>query len=281
MKKIILSIVFTAGLGIFLYPIVSDYFSTTAHQTVIEEYHESISKADKQRIEKEKEKIREHNAQLASSGLNFVDPFDETGSEHSSGNSSYYDALNLGPSLGIVKIPSLDIELPIYHGTTEEVLSQGAGHLENSSLPSSDLGIHSVITAHRGLPSARMFRDLDDMKKGDLFFVEVLDEVLAYKVETIEVVLPHETTWIMMDETKNKVTLLTCDPYMINTHRMLVTGYQVPYEKEVEASYQQSIDEKSGSPMIFIVLGVLIILLGLCFSIWKRKKDKKKDGDLE
>ncbi|MFK4998275.1 class C sortase [Bacillus sp. N9] len=167
--------------------------------------------------------------------MNFVDPF-ALDRPNEQSTTSYYDALNVGSTIGSVIIPEIKVEIPIYHGTSDDVLSKGAGHLENSSLPSSKLGTHSVITAHRGLPSSKLFRDLDKLTIGDQFYVRVLDETLAYEVESINIVLPHETDWLIMEEDQNKMTLLTCDPYMINSHRMLVTGHQVPYvPNQIEA----------------------------------------------
>lgn len=163
MKKIYLPLIFIIGLIIFLYPIVSNIVMTTIHQKAINNYHKIVSQSSKETIEEEKEKITEYNEELSSSDLNYVDPFTESNKENETNNTgmrSYYDVLNLGPSIGIIRIPKINVELPIYHGSTENVLSRGAGHLENSSLPTSKLGSHTVITAHRGLPSATMFRNL-------------------------------------------------------------------------------------------------------------------------
>lgn len=273
MKKIVLTIIFIVGLGIFLYPIVSDMVSTTAHQTIIKESRKTISEMNESEIKHEKEKVMKHNEDLAASDLNFVDPFAEDEKNHSAGNSSYYDALGLGDTIGTVHIPKIDVELPIYHGTSESVLSQGAGHLENSSLPTSDLGTHSVITAHRGLPSATLFRDLDELKIGDQFFVEVLDEIIAYEVEEIDIVLPTETSWLNMEGKQNKVTLLTCDPYMINTHRMIVTGSKVPYKEDIAKN-----SSKKDQPLSYIV-GLIFVLLLAASILFFIMRNNKKRGD--
>src|SRR5699024_2790663 len=182
------------------------------------------------------------------------------------GTKSYYNALNIGPAIGSVEIPTLNVELPIYHGTSDDVLSQGVGHLENSSLPSTELGTHSVITAHRGLPSSKLFRDLDKMKIGDTFFVQVLDETIAYEVESIDIVLPSETEWLTMEEDENKMTLLTCDPYMINTHRMLVTGHQIPYNPEVKPKKTKDYSD------YYLLAGVLLVLIILIIYLTRKKR---------
>lgn len=272
MKKFIFPLIFIVGFCIFMYPIVSNMLSTTAHQKTIKTYHESVKDLSKDEIEKEKEKVEKHNKELASSDLNYVDPFSEEESEpdeDDTGTRSYYDALNIGPSIGIVRIPKINVELPIYHGSSEKVLSQGAGHLENSSLPSNKLGTHTVITAHRGLPTATMFRDLDKLEVGDLFFIVVLDEVLAYKVESTQIVDPSETNWLAIDKDKNQATLLTCHPYMINSHRLLVNGIQVPYEPEKDK-------EIKNYTYLYVIGAVGIVVLIVLASIFLRKKRKKK-----
>lgn len=275
MKKIIFVIIFLVGLGVFSYPFISNMFATTAHQSSIKEYHEIVESLDEEELKKEKEKIEKHNEELASSDLNFVDPFSENKADaESTGATSYYDALNLGPAIASVRIPKIDVELPVYHGTSEDVLSRGAGHLENSSLPTQKLGTHSVITAHRGLPSAKLFRNLDKLEIGDHFYVEVLDEIIAYEVESIDIVLPTETDWLTMDEGENKMTLLTCDPYMINTHRMLVTGHQIPYEPD---EVEEVSDQEDYTPY-YIAGAIAAFVLLLLFILIRRKKKDKKGG---
>ena len=269
MKKGLFMILFIIGLSIFLYPIVSNLFATTAHQSIIKDYNETIEKTDKARLNQEKEKVDQHNKELASSNMDYVDPFSEDNLKEESGAVSYYDALNLGPIIASVEIPIINVNLPIYHGSSEGVLSKGAGHMENSSLPSGEPGTHSVITAHRGIPTSKMFRDLNDIKIGDQFYIHVLDEILAYEVDTINTVLPSETDWLKMEENVNQMTLLTCDPYMINTHRLLVTGHRIPYIA----------DESENEPdrrLMYIAMAALLILLLMALVILYFKKYKGK-----
>ncbi|KGX84079.1 class C sortase, partial [Pontibacillus litoralis] len=163
MKKALVIAIFVIGLGIFSYPIISNLLATKVHYSVINDYNETVEKMNEEAIKEEKEKANKHNEELKDSEMVFVDPYagtNDASNEHS-GNKSYYDAMNIQDStIGSIEIPKIDVELPVYHGTNEKVLSQGAGHLENSSLPTGEKGTHSVITAHRGLPSAKMFRDL-------------------------------------------------------------------------------------------------------------------------
>lgn len=272
MRKYLFIITFVVGLGIFLYPTISNIFATTAHQTTIKSYEETIEQMDAHAMKEEKKRIENHNDELAESDLNFVDPFSDNKEEEESGNKSYYDALNIAPAIGSVEIPKLNVELPIYHGTSDDVLSRGAGHLENSSLPSSKSGTHSVVTAHRGLPSSKLFRDLDELTIGDQFYVQVLDETIAYEIDSVDIVLPSETEWLTMNEDENKMTLLTCDPYMVNTHRMLVTGHQVPYDPDSIEEIVQNNDH-----ILYFIVGLLLVLLLIIFLL---RRNKQKKGEV-
>ncbi len=274
MKKGIIIIVFLIGLGVFSYPIISNMFATKEHHTMIGDYHETVLKMESEQLQREKQKANEHNEQLAKSEVDYVDPFsDETTDKHLQGTKSYYDVLQINPAIGSISIPKINVDLPIYHGTGERALSQGVGHLENSSLPSSESGIHSVLTAHRGLPSSKLFRHLDDIDIGDKFFVQVLDETLTYEVHDVQIVLPHETDWLKFDDGDNVVTLLTCEPYMINSHRLLVTGHLVPDEKKEGEQFDRSGRANRINWVLISLLGSfgLLILIGI-LRYQKRKK---------
>ncbi len=265
--------VFTIGLGLFLYPIISNLLSTKEHHTIVGEYNEIIKKMEVEQLEKEKRKVDIHNERLVKSEVDYVDPFSRNeSSEGSPGNRSYYDALNIGPAIGSILIPKINVELPIYHGTNEKVLSRGVGHLENSSLPSGKLGTHTVLTAHRGLPSAKMFRNLDELTIGDQFYVQVLNETLLYEVHDINIVLPHETDWLQMDEDKNIVTLLTCDPYMFNTHRLLVTGHLTPHQ---QAKEQPNVNHDNN----YLYWIGAVILAVIAVGVWIARRRKKDEGE--
>lgn len=269
-RKWILGGIFLVGLSIFLYPILANMVSTTAHLRVIDDYSKEVSKMNEEDIEKERKKASEHNEKLKDSQLDFVDPFGDESDDESSnsvGNRSYYDALNIGPAIGSLEVPGLRVRLPIYHGTSSKVLSKGVGHLENSSLPTGEPGTHSVFTAHRGLPSSKLFRDLDKVEKGDLFFVNVLDEKYAYEVFEIDIVLPHQTEWLQMNDDEEIVTLLTCDPYMINSHRMLVKGKRVAYDPD---SQDIPLPDGENYEYIFFIISGLLLLIFLVL-IWRRK----------
>ncbi|SIT73935.1 class C sortase [Edaphobacillus lindanitolerans] len=271
MKKYVFLLIFIAGLAIFSYPLISNFFSTKVHQSVIHDYDEAVRSMDTVKIREEKEKAERYNESLAGVPVGFTDPFSEGGGPEE--NQDYYDALNIGPAIGTVDIPKIGVELPIYHGTSEEVLSQGAGHLEKSSLPTGKPGTHAVLTAHRGLPSAKMFRNLNELSLGDQFLVKVLDDTMAYEVDRIEVVLPDETEWLQMSEGEDLVTLLTCDPYMINTHRLLVTGKRVPYEPEtLETSAGPGKEVPTDRRYVWAAMAVAIATAAALILYLRRKK---------
>ena len=168
------------------------------------------------------------------------------------------------------------MHLPVYHGTSSKVLSRGVGHMENSSLPTGEPGTHSVLTAHRGLPSSKLFRHLDDVEIGDTFFLDVLDEKYAYEVFDIDIVLPHQTEWLQLNDDEEIVTLLTCDPYMINTHRMLVKGKRVPYDPDAQ---DIPLPEDDHNNYFYIAIGVGILLVLLLFFLYRRRKRAREEHE--
>lgn len=272
-KKVAVIIVFLIGLGIFSYPIIADMFSTKAHQTILADYKKTTESLQEEEKAEIKRKATEHNKELEDKPMDFVDPF-ENGTENS-GNKSYYSALNIGPAMGAVDIPSIGVNLPIYHGTSEEVLSQGVGHLENSSLPLGEKGTHSVLTAHRGLPSSKLFRNINDVAVGEEFKVQVLDDIMVYEVYDIDIVLPHETDWLQNEEDKSLVTLLSCEPYMINTHRMLVHGELIRTEKATDDDGVAGKQKKQDSNLFnFIIMG--LALLGVFIMLYLIIKGKRR-----
>ena len=272
MKKNWLIVLFIVmGLSIFSYPFIANYVSTTGYVERVKGYEEKMSQlSDKQKEEQEKI-AKEHNDKIKEEELTYVDPF-SNGTEEG-GAKSYYNALNIGDVMAVIDIPKLKLSLPIYHGSGDNVLSQGVGHLENSALPIGEKGTHSVLTAHRGLPSAKLFRYLDDLVEGDVFYITVLDEVHAYEVFDTKVVLPDETEWLIQDKEKEVVTLLTCDPYMLNTHRLLVFGQRVPYEVE-NSDITRSTNRQSVT-FLMIALALVVVLLLLLY-VWYRHSSKKR-----
>ena len=193
------------------------------------------------------------------------------------------DCLNIAGDgiMGIVEIPKIDIKLPIYHTTREDVLQVAAGHLEGSSLPVGGASTHAVISAHRGLPSASLFTDLDKLEEGDHFLIHVLNETLCYEVDKISVVKPEETSGLAVEEGKDLVTLLTCTPYGVNTERLLVRGHRVEYvEQEVEAEKTLfSGISIHTNYLLWVILGLLVTAAFIVVLYKKEQKLKKRRAE--
>ncbi|MGG0448053.1 class C sortase [Bacillus mycoides] len=264
-RNVIFGSIFLLGLSIFLYPIVSNWFATRTHYSEVSMYDEAVSNLQKEEIERKEKEAREYNEKVQSAMQTFSDPFHENSDES---KSSHVDMLNIGDVMGYVEIPKIDVNLPIYQGTTEEVLSRGIGQLNESSLPIGGENTHTVLTGHRGLPSALMFTHLDKVEKNNIFYIHSLDKVLAYKVDQIKTVLPNETEDLLVVQGQDYATLITCTPYGVNTHRLLVRGHRVPYDT-VEK-------EMITKPFILenwmIVIPIVIICIILLIIYLKKRK---------
>lgn len=235
MKKILVIIisilVFVLGLGAMFYPTVSNWLHEQSASYAIADYMESTGEKSVDEYELEFAAARAYNATLTGDVRSFLEAEEQAASEEAI-NLDYWDTFDqVDGIMGIVEIPSINVTLPIYHGTEESALQKGAGHLEGSALPTGDVGNHTVITGHTGLPSAMLFTDLDEMIVGDRFYLEILDQVFTYEVTRIYVVLPSETEHLEVQEDKDLVTLVTCTPYGVNSHRLLVQGERVEDEE--------------------------------------------------
>lgn len=219
-------IIFITGLGIASYPFISNMVAQRHASQVVKDYETNVEEMDEEKIDAMKEAAKKYNEQLS----NVVSVDDEN--ENNEQGESYADLLNIGESLGYITIPKIDVNLPIYNGTSQDVLSKGVGHMEQSSYPLGGESTHCVLTGHRGLPSAVLFTDLDKLEIGDEFYLHVLDEILAYKVDQIKVVEPNESGDLEIIDGKDYCTLVTCTPYAINSHRLLVRGERTEYKGE-------------------------------------------------
>lgn len=216
------------GLGIYFYPDISGSYYQAEAVFEIKGYQKGIeglgpSEADEMIAEAEA-----FNSRL--SGTLSTDPFQTGEVNPYEGDEEYHSLLNVNGVMGYIDIPKIDAYLPVYHGTSASVLKKGAGHLYGSALPVGGAGTHSVISAHRGLPSAGLFTDLDQMQKGDIFYFHLFDRILAYQVDEIETVEPSELERLDPVPDKDYMTLFTCTPYGVNSHRLLVRGVRIPYE---------------------------------------------------
>lgn len=279
LNKLIIGFIFLAGLSLLLYPFVANQWNNHRQKQLISSYEQSVSDKDAAHeidYDAELQKAKAYNEALLPSIL----PDSFAVAEANEEDKTYMDALNIAGDevMGIVEIPKINIKLPIYHTTDEEVLKQAAGHLEGSSLPVGGESTHAVISAHRGLPSASLFTDLDQLKKGDHFLIHVLNETLCYEVDKISVVKPEETSSLAVEEGQDLVTLLTCTPYGVNTERLLVRGHRVPYVEQEVADEKTPLSGISlhTNYLLWVIIGLTITAIFILVLYLKEKNLQKK-----
>ena len=274
--NIFFALVFLAGAGVFLYPTVSDMWNQYRNVRLVSRYDEAVTDLSDNEYEKLWNEAKGYNAEHPVNSI--VDAF---GEKDDYVLTQPYDQV-LDPNgeglMGSIEIPKINAKLAIYHGLSKTVLEKGVGHVEGTSLPVGGKSTHAVLAAHRGLPSAKLFTDLDQMKKGDIFILHILGKNLAYKVDQIRTVLPEETGELDIVEGEDHVTLVTCTPYGVNTHRLLVRGIRTKYaEGEIRndetISHRLAVtDPRKVLAGGFAVLIVLILLIYLSV----RYRDKKR-----
>ena len=228
-STIALIIVFFVGVSVLLYPTVSDYWNSLHQSQAIATYADSVENMDEQDYEKLWDAAVSYNQKLFQSGHG-LGLKDEEKEEYN----KLLDVSGTG-IMSYIEIPKIKCSLPVYHGTDEGVLQIAVGHIEGSSLPVGGLNTHCVLSGHRGLPSAKLFSNLDKLEEGDIFMIRTLDQTLTYEVDQIRIVLPDEVEDLKIEEGKDLCTLVTCTPYGINTHRLLVRGHRVANQEEAEA----------------------------------------------
>lgn len=273
-STIILILVFLTGLSLLLYPTFSDYWNSLHQSRAIAGYVSDVADIDNDTYEKLWQSAEEYNAALAESGIRWQLTEEE--------QADYESQLRLSTTdvMGYIEIKKIDCYLPIYHGTDEAVLQVGVGHLEGTSLPVGGESTHCVISGHRGLPSAKLFTDLDQLEVGDTFVLYILDETLTYEVDQIRIVEPDDTSDLEIAEGEDYCTLLTCTPYGVNTHRLLVRGHRTENEKSgarVPADAIQ-IEPVIVAPLIAVPLLVLL-LVGLL--VRTRRRTERVPGEKE
>lgn len=266
------------GLSFFMYPIVSNWYTEYSARVVIREYDEAVQKMGYESLERFTKQAEDYNRSLSGNG---------------GGKSvvSYSELLAVTEAIGYIDVPKIGAYYPIYHGLSDDVLQKGIGHMEGTSLPIGGESTHCVLAGHTGLPSSKLFTDLDILTVGDTFYIHVLDKVLKYRIDQIKTVLPNESDDVRIEQGKDYVTLVTCTPYGVNDHRLLVRGARAPIEtveKEDEEQVTLPVYHKeetqipartmlwyfSASAMGIMVLGILVILL---IPVFKRKKGKKSE----
>ncbi len=268
-QSILLKLIFVFGLLITVYPLISQFYYRYESDREVESFYEQAQQLPSEEVSKRLEKARAYNQTLDPSKMQ--DPYSE---EEKAGIAEYARMLEVKEKIGFVEIPKINERIAIYAGTTEDVLQKGAGHLEGSSLPVGGESTHTVISAHRGLPNASLFTNLDRLKIGDQFYIHNIAETLAYEVDQILVVEPSDFDPVMVQSGEDYATLLTCTPYMINSHRLLVRGHRVPYEPKVAAKQKPIffLDMLSLSYLIAFLL--MLLIFGFLYLRRKRKQQK-------
>ncbi len=280
---VIVCIMFTAGLSLLLYPFMANQWNNYRQSQLLTTYEEAVTEmVETGRVDYEAEwaQAQNYNEDL----IPYILPDSFSTAEYpQEGDAKYLSCLNLTGDgmMGYIQIPKISVKIPIYHTTSDEVLQKAAGHLAGSSLPVGGAGTHAVISAHRGLPSAALFTDLDKLQEGDTFYLSVLDDTLCYEVDLITVVDPTETEALAAQEGEDLVTLLTCTPYGVNSHRLLVRGHRIPYMELGE----DAIPAASGSGLVgpsmhtsyllWVIIGLAVTALFITLLyLYDRRKRK-------
>ncbi len=268
-STIILICVFILGLGIMLYPTISDYWNSFRSSRVISNYAEFVAKMDDADYERILNNAIEYNKNLSGN---------QTFSLTDRQLGIYEEQLNVdgGGVMGYIEIPSIDVTLPICHGTSDRVLQNSVGHINWTSLPVGGESSHCVLSGHRGLPSAKLFTNLDKLSVNDTFIIRILDETLTYEVDQILIVLPDDIENLKIVPGMDYVTLLTCTPYGINTHRLLVRGHRIENEANA-ANIRVTADATQIEPMIIAPIVAIPILLWLLIHVILKDKRQKKE----
>lgn len=271
LSTILLLLVFIAGMCLLLYPSISDYWNNMVQSHAIVDYEAALANMTQKDYSDEFEAANAYNAALREVDfpLMYYDTLDEREDLR-----NYNDILNINGNgvFGYIAIDKIGVELPIYHGTSDAVLNVAVGHLQGTSLPVGGESTHCVLSAHRGLPSAKLFTDLDELELGDVFIMTVLDQVLTYQVDQIKIVTPNEVDDLYVTEGEDYCTLLTCTPYGINTHRLLVRGKRIETVEEKAAIYVPADGFLIDSMMIAPLLAAPMLLVLLIFLMVRYRK---------
>lgn len=285
LQIILAAVLFLLALGLTLYPVVSNWYNQRHQSQIQTAYQDVLEQTDTAELERIREQAVAYNAAITPGAA------EEAYTQESiiAASDDYVNRLDLGGTgiMGYVVIPKIDVDLPIYHGTGSDSLDRGTGHLLGSSLPVGGEGTHTIITGHSGMASQKMFTDLGQLQEGDVFYLRVLDETLAYEVKAVHTVLPHDTTYLGIVPGQDLCTLVTCTPTGINTHRLLVQGSRIPYEPTIEAQNVESEHEVAASShwedqywlgiRLGLVAMVSMVLLLNVF-LYLRKKKPQKGG---
>lgn len=287
-QRLVRLLVILLGIGILAYPSLSEYLAERNSSRVTSSYDDTVARTEQERLNQLLAQAQEYNRQLAGVSTGKAPLSDDNGNPITP--ESYWDLLNVDSSTGImgyIELPRLNTTIPIYHGTSEAVLQVGVGHLQNTSLPVGGESTHAALSGHRGLPTRSLFTDLDKMEIGDRFYIKILNETLCYTVDQILTVLPSEMEALAIEPGQDYVTLITCTPYGINSHRLLVRGTRTPYTPEQYAEeIQTELPLWERIPMQYrhmligaAVLVAILLVRALVLAIMNMRKRSKQQHE--
>lgn len=278
-SNLMIIFLFALGLAILLYPTISNAWNERLANRLIVNHEQTIAEIDLETISKVKADAIAYNNSLVGGKVPDAFAYEEANKP----NELYESLLNITGDgyMCTVEIPVINVKLPVYHYTTEAVLEKGVGHLPGSSLPVGGMHTHSVLSAHRGLPSAKLFTDLDRVSEGDIFYIYVLNEVLAYEVDLIKVIEPTETEDLAIANNEDYVTLFTCTPYAVNSHRLLVRGHRIPYD---QSQYEVETHKTGVVNTNLLLIRIACVLIGIWLAllfvyVYKKIEQKKKKNN--
>ena len=272
-------ILLLAGILVLLYPVFATQYNNARQERIASEFSAVAEQAGPDAVAESLRRADEYNLKASESPI--LDPWLDAQRPGTAQYQDYLSQLNLNDVMATIKIPSIDVNLPIYHGTDTATLDKGVGHLFGTALPVGGESTHTVLTGHTGLGNATMFDQLTSVKMGDYFYIETAGRHLKYQVTDIRVVLPHETESLNKVEGKDLATLITCTPYGVNTHRLLVTGERVPMDEEAVAAEAAQVKGSVMKPWMIAVLVSVVIILGIAGVIWLRSRKRKDEEPQE
>lgn len=266
-------LIIAVGLIVMMYPTISEGWNQMKAKNTITQYTEEIKSIDDDTLDKAYEEAVEYNK-----GCTINTPYDAFGQE-SKANSEYDDVLNINGDgvMGYIEIPKIEQRLVIYHGTSEKVLQKGCGHLAGTSLPVGGKGNHAIIAGHRGLPTMKIFTDVDQLVEGDRFMLFILNKTLAYEVDQIKVVEPEDVEEMQQVEGKDYVTLVTCTPYGVNTHRLLIRGHRVKYNPEEDSAEDSIISTWQRKLLLAFMTFLIVVITSVMLDRRKNKKQHRRE----
>lgn len=272
-------ILLLAGILVLLYPVFATQYNNARQERIASEFSAVAENVGPDAVAENLRRADEYNLKASESPI--LDPWLDAQRPGTAQYQDYLAQLNLNEVMGTIKIPSIDVNLPIYHGTETATLDKGIGHLFGSALPVGGESTHTVLTGHTGLGNATMFDQLTSLKEGDVFYIEVTGRHLKYQITDIRVVLPHETESLNKVDGKDLATLITCTPYGINTHRLLVTGERVPMDEEAAAAEAAQVKGSVMKPWMIAVLASVAVILLVAGILWLRSRKRKDEEPQE